>query len=332
MINIEIGCSKLVFAEYVGLLHSGYSLTNKKFVYLREHILSNLQLDSDILDYFMNSVSETCKVNPYWPFGFVLAVISLHIEKESLTSLSDRWLIDVLSGLNQVDQRLFDESTVEWLKQLPRILDRIINMDGFENSWRVFQEHLFEDELEIFKESVYHKIETSLGETQCDEKIIMILNPLQAVQQTDCVKINETIYIIEALPDEKSIIHEYLHHYFEDAFQANTDEIHALSNLLIPINDKMIDYQYAWDDSKESWFRVFEECFMRAGSVWIEHQDNEKVLEIINTYVYEGFVYVEPIVRCFQEKWSQTLSPTKFILMSLEECKQYKHATSFNTT
>ncbi|RXV62319.1 hypothetical protein DWB64_04360 [Fusibacter sp. A1] len=68
---------------------------------------------------------------------------------------------------------------------------------------------------------------------------------------------------------------------------------------------------------------------MRAATIWSEYQETEKAQDIINAYIEEGFVYVEPIIKCFREKWCQIDERNIFVLTTLEECKWYRHASSF---
>lgn len=124
---------------------------------------------------------------------------------------------------------------------------------------------------------------------------------------------------------------ELLHDVFEPGIEAAKHKIAQFSHLLEPVYGQMVKMQYAWDMSPDSWLRVFEENFMRAASIWVEHAPGMPGADSKEdaparahahalTHAQEGFVYVPVMVTMFLKEWHGLDGIGVFMDKVLEVC------------
>lgn len=327
MRNCLINPNKNIFTVFVGLIISGYNLTEES--YFREIIkaIKEINYDEKVVNYFKKSRTETCKVNPYWPRAFLLALAGLFITEESPYKYTDfNKLICYINSLQQINPNEKNEELIDWLRELPIIIDRLQKNIKIQGIWAKYIS-ILNNNVERYRLicnqavlSVKDKIDISDDELP---EIIIIPNPLQAPQATDFASIGNKVYIIKAEPDMDSVIHELLHYILGPRLEECRELINKYVYLLKPVLNDMISYQYAWDYDEDSWNRVFEENFMRAASIWINFYDNKsdagKNAILHKNY---GFIYVPAILEQLFTQWRGLNNFRSFIEGFLQELKR----------
>ncbi len=280
---IKIINSKSVFAVYVGLIHSGYNLSDEISAEFAEEIKS-LQIEHDIINYFQSAKNESCKVNPYWPFAFTITYFAFYNEITQV-HLSSKISEELISKLDNVDKSIFSKDVYKWCADIEPMILKIYNSKQFAHIWNKYITFSNKTRKQLkIKNPFVHKLISKYN-------ITLILNELQASQLTDFVSIKDRIFIISSRVIEADIIHECLHHFFKEKLDLNRKLISENKHLLKPVYSEMANYQYAWNKESESWIRVFEENLMRAVTIALSGYSESYKEQTINMYYNEGFIY-----------------------------------------
>jgi len=320
MVRLEMLASKNVFSIYVGLIQSGYNLTDKRYQSLAQEIKRGLTCQDSLSSYFKKTVRDECKVNPYWPLGFVVTVLGLYLEEKSVDQVSRESILEVVSDLDQIDKRILDDQLIDWLKELPGVIEEIKSSEGFEDLWKKYLDLSHMKGYENLVTEVETVMREFIDDSMLDLNVIVIKNVLQAEELTDCVTFSGKPIIISSHPVKADIIHELLHKIFTDALLNAQSTVDQYKYLLNNVYDKMYDYQYAWDKSLDSWRRVFEENLMRAACLFLAYDDWHSRLV---AYEEEGFIYTRPILEAFQSQWTKDIEIETFIHECLIGCDQF---------
>jgi hypothetical protein len=300
---IKVKLNKGLFAAYIGLINSGYDLTDKNDndvakLYRR---IRKMNYPQSVIDYFANARTNQNKVNPYWPRGYLLssACFFISTKKTSRYETFDD-LTQFVHSLPNIDQKEINDDVLNWLQQLPLFTDTIIGNDGFNDLWKNYRQ------INDARSKNYAKVldsaekainDFSIGSKLNRPEIIFAPNLLQSPYIADHVIKGNKIIIIKTSPDILSIIHEYLHsvislqrEYFEEYVRK-----HDFS--LIADSVKLLSSGYMWNQSKEAKINVLEESFVRGLSIALTAKSSEirQVNDSVNMDVNSGFILV-PLV------------------------------------
>ncbi|MDD4336586.1 MAG: hypothetical protein PHH46_04290 [Firmicutes bacterium] len=165
-------------------------------------------------------------------------------------------------------------------------------------------------------------------------EMIVVPNPLQAPQIADAVGVGERVFLIMAEPESESVVHEMLHHLLVPGLRAAEASIDRAYVLWKPVRDDMIRIGYAWDDSVESWRRVFEENLVRAATIWVGLQSepgagtdgsgrrrgSQKARAMAREQAGFGFLYVPVLLDMLLASWRGMENTDTFICDCLNAC------------
>ncbi len=326
MFRVELRSN--VFRVYAGLIASGYDL----FALLADdpvlRVIDEIRRTAwpeCVTEYFARAKnSMEHGVNPYWPRAAMLLTASFHVNEPEATwtepQLPERLLGSFPAGPEDKAPEI-----LKWLSELPDVWDQMSSGTVYDDMWARYQ-LAAGSRIQGFHRATGHTLDSFVRLTgvspQDLPRVCVVPNPLQAPQVADFVARDGVIYTIVAEPRPSSIVHELLHAVFGPGVQAAKDRAVQFSRLLRPVYRKMVDMQYAWDQSPESWLRVFEENLMRAASIWIEHAAAGLGSGAVRAQAcaQEGFIYVPVMVRLFFEEWKGMEDLDAFIENILWTC------------
>lgn len=327
---------------YVGLTASGYELASLQEEDPMAAVAAraaNLPWPKDLIAYFRQARHEECELNPYWPRAFLLVAAGLR------TSESQDWdwdcsdpddIVRAIRSLpiNPIHR---DNATMDWLMSLPLQFQSISSHPSSSVLWKDYLDAL-SPKLAQYKEAMLRAsraVSTRLGiyERQLPE-MILVPNPLQAPQIADAVAVGGRVFLIIAEPEPESVVHEMLHHLMAPGLKAAEASIDRAYALWKPASDDMIRIGYAWDDSVESWRRVFEENLVRAATIWVGLRSEsgagtdgagrcgeaQKGRIMAREQAGFGFLYVPVLLDMFLASWRGMENTDTFICDCLKAC------------
>ena len=308
--------SKQIFSIYAGLTAAGYDMASPSQLV---SAIRDANWPDDVLTYFGEARTGGCEVNPYWPRAFLLALASLYLPESPPYRYPDPLVVTRhIESLDSVSPDDTDEDTVALILELPEVYDLLQRQPVLEKLWDLHDGSIDLIRCERVVSEAASEVVERMGVAREDlPRIIVIPNPLQAPEQTDFVTLDDSVYLIKAWPDASSCIHEMLHNLLSPALALAGGEIRKSAHLLRPIFDDMVRLAYAWDESQESWQRVFEEHFIRAAEIWVSCQDNSESSKHATMNAELGFHYVPAMVRQFQTCWSGMEKAEGFIGLCL---------------
>ena len=319
MLESVVHPSKQVFTVYVGLTTAGYDIAASP------RLVSAIRATSwpdEVVEYFRQARTGDCRVNPYWPRAFLLALASLYLPESPPYRYPDPLVVTQhIESLDSVSPDEKDEDTVDWIFGLPEVYGLLRAQPVLDMLW-----DLYEGSIDLARwnsavsEAVSLVIERMGIAPEGLPSIIVVPNPLQAPEQTDFITLDGNVYLIKAEPDVSSCIHEMLHHILSPALALAEPRVDAYAYLLAPILQDMLRLAYAWDESAGSWRRVFQEQFIRAAEIWVSYGDDPRLAQRAAVDADEGFRYVPVIVRKFQTDWSGLQTIEDFIADCLRAC------------
>lgn len=320
---------KNIFTIYTGLIASGYNLMDEAMNKSLIESINRIEFERKVTDYFKQAKKTSCKVNPYWPRAFMLTLASFYITDDEKDCSKFQYynfneFIKKLTDLSNINAEEKSGDTITWLRDLPDILGLMKKCGETNVLWNDYIKAL-EKKQRIYDSIIEEAVGSVLKFFNVTEdklpEIKIIPNELQAPQATDFAAVNDTLYIIKAVPDKESIIHEFLHYIFDSELDKNINQINKYMYLLKPVLNDMIKYQYAWDYSEVSWRRVFEESFMRAAAAYVnDFNDYESAERRADSYKNYGFIYVPLILECFESSWNGLDNLNEFIGKCLQKC------------
>lgn len=327
-----------VFAVYTGLIASGYDLLEISAENPVSQVVEDIRKvpwPEKVLTYFKMARKRDAGVNPYWPRAAMLLIASFYVGETGRNPCMTRslWSRKLAEHIHTLPISPRDKSSdiLKWLEGFPGTYALIFDEPAFDGLWRSYKKAM-ETKLPVFADVTEKTISSFLRLTGASENdlpaVCVVPNPLQAPQVADFVTVDGIVYMIIADPRPASIIHELLHNVFEPGLRSAKTTILQYRHLLMPVLGKMIRMQYAWDDGPDSWYRVFEENFMRAASIWVERGgDEERAQADAEFCAQEGFIYVPSILRLLLTKWMGLRSIGFFIKKSLQECEKLLETT-----
>ena len=320
--------SEQVFTVYVGLTASGYDMARPSLgepLYRLIQAIRGTDWPRQVLAYFAKARTATCKVNPYWPRAFLLTVASLYLPESPPHRFTNPELIsEHIEGLEAVSPEDKDAETARWVLELPDAYRALKGSPGIRGLWELYLESMDLCRFEEVAAESASLVKARIGVlSDALPHVVVTPNPLQAPEVTDAVILGDEAFIIEAQPNIGSCVHEMLHHFLAPVVDDTTQEIRQFVRLLGPVRRDMLRLRYAWDDSEESWCRVFEENLMRAAEIWVSCADDPAAIESAAARQASfGFRYVPVLTRHFQSHWSGIDSARDFITQCLHACNE----------
>lgn len=322
-----IATSKRVFTIYVGLIAGGYDLMDTRISHGIPDLVQAIrtaQLPDSVISYFRKASLDKCKVNPYWPNAYLLTVASFHIsESEPYKYRNFSLLLEHINSLDSVSPSDKDILTMQWISELPTAYTAVATNCAFCRLWDMYMDCIDLSRCESIIQDAISATAQLAGLAQSYlPDLAIIPNPLQAPELTDTVTLKDRFYLIKAVPDKSSCVHEILHHVFSPILSSNRELVKAYSDLLKEVYQEMLQLQYAWDESEDSWFRVFEEHLVRAAEIWINYDNDFMGANFTaKQQTSLGFKYIPAITKEFQTQWRGCSNAAQFIARCLDSCR-----------
>jgi hypothetical protein len=305
MIKITLELNKGLFAAYVGLINSGYNLTDKNDndvakLYRR---IRKIDLPRNVIDYFGYARTNPKKVNPYWPRGYLLssACFFMSIKKVPRYQTFDD-LTQFFHSLSNINSEELDIEVINWLSQLPLFIDTIIGNDGFNDLWNNYQR------INDARSGNYTKVIDSaekaindfcIGAKLNRPEIIFAPNLLQSPYIADHVIKGNTVIIIQTYPDVLAIVHEFLHFIIKPFRNCAREFVRKHDFKLVADSTKLLSSGYIWNQSEEAKINVLEESFVRAISIVLtaKSTDFPQIDSYLRSDLEAGFLLVPLIAK-----------------------------------
>lgn len=317
--------SQGVFTVYAGLIASGYDMVRPACDSLQRLInaIRECRWPERATAYFGQARTDACEVNPYWPRAFLLTLAALYLPDSAPCAYPDPSAavrhIESLDAVNPEDR---GRDTMEWVLALPDACHSLRAQPEFERLLSLYREAIDAFEYEGAASEARACIVRRMGVGSDRLPVVTIVpNPLQARELTDVVSIDEETYLISAEPDSSSCVHEMLHDLLKDALRRNRTVVGSFTHLLQPVLAQMLSLRYAWDSSSDSWYRVFEEHFVRTAEIWVTRGDAPvSARRTASTQAGYGFRYAPTLMECFLSRWPGMDRFDEFVLCCLESC------------
>jgi hypothetical protein len=326
MPNYSTFISRQVFGVYAGLTASGYDMARPLPGGSVQQLIKAIRhaaWPAEVTAYFRKARTDVCTVNPYWPGAFLLTLAALYLPESPPYGFRDPNLvsrhIEALDAVSPADK---SQGTIHWVLALPTVYTLLWAHTGVGRLWHLYEQSIDLLECEAVAREAVSLVQKRLGAAS-DELPHMVItpNPLQAPEQTDYATVNGKVYVIEAGPHVTSCAHEMLHHVLSPTLESSRSAISEFKYLLGPIREQMLSLRYAWDNTEESWQRVFAEQFTRAAEVWVIHGDDPESAErAAARHADCGFRYVPAMMRLFRSSWSGIENIDSFVVQCLRAC------------
>jgi len=289
---ISIRVNEYLFMSYVGLVASGYELSDKNDTEILRLVddIRNTNFKDSAVEYFKKARS-TNVINPYWPYGSDISAACFFIKDYNFNTFDDYVAFIKSCGFGGHEGWFWD-----WIKELPDVLRQIKENAGYSRLWKRYQDIIqarlddYNRQIKII-ESVINKF------TNMPYSIEFSPNLLQLPGMADFVKQGDRTVVITTYPTEISILHEFLHPFIS---------VHRgmISTLLSAVNldewvntESMITYGYIWDDSEDSKVHALEECLVRGISIGISNMSNQEKAQYCKWSYDSGFLIVNKILK-----------------------------------
>lgn len=301
--NIESNIG--LFATYVGLTASGYSLADKNDKDIAElyNLIMNINWPQNIVDYFAYARTNRCEVNPYWPRGSILSSACFFISIKHVSRYENfDYFLQFERSVGNIDKEELNDEVISWLKKLPSFIDSVMKNRAFNELWNNYQ-RIISIRTKSYTE-VLEKAYTAINNFCTDSQLIspnIVFSPnlLQSPYIADFVTKGNTMIIIKTTPDVLSILHEFLHSVIKPMRDCFKVYIRKYDFDLMADITKMKSYGYMMDDSEESMINVLEESFVRGLSIAITALSSsfKQIDEYIRWDLDSGFKLVPTITE-----------------------------------
>lgn len=289
---MSISINEYLFMSYVGLVASGYELTDKNDTEIMSLVddIRNTSFKDSAVEYFKKARS-TNVINPYWPYGSCVSSASFFIKNYGFNTFDDYAAFIKSCGSGDIEDWFWD-----WIKELPDVLRLISENPGYSKLWKRYQD-IIQARLNDYNRQI-NAIESVVSKfTKMPYSIEFSPNLLQLPGMADFVKQGDRTVVITTYPTEIATLHEFLHP-FVSAHR------HTISALLSKVNidncvntESMITYGYMWDDSEDSKIHALEECFVRGVSIGISNMSREEKAQYCKWSCDSGFLFVSEILK-----------------------------------
>lgn len=289
---ISIRVNEYLFMSYVGLVASGYELTDKNATEIMSLVddIKNTGFKDSAIEYFKKARS-TNAINPYWPYGSDISAASFFIKDFTFSNFDDYTAFIKSAGFDGHDNWFWD-----WIKELPDVLSQIKDSPEYSRLWKRYQD-IIKTRLNHYNRQI-KAIESVVNKfTNMPYSIEFSPNLLQSPGMADFVKQGDRTVVITTYPTEIAILHEFLHSFI--AAHRN-----VLVNFLQKINldrciniESMKTYGYMWDDSEDAKVHALEECFVRGISIGNSNMSKQEKAQYCKWSCDSGFLFVSEILK-----------------------------------
>jgi len=292
---ISIRVNEYLFMSYVGLVASGYELSDKNDTEIMRLVddIRNTSFKDSAVEYFKKARS-TNVINPYWPYGSDISTACFFIKGYKFNTFDDYVAFIKNCGFGGHEGWFWD-----WIKKLPDVLREIKENPGYWRLWKRYQD-IIQARLDDYNRQIKN-IESVVNKfTKMPYSIEFSPNLIQSPGMADFVKQGDRTVVITTYPIEISILHEFLHPFI--AARRN-----MIASLLPKVNldkcfnkEKMITYGYKWDDSVESKIHALEECFVRGISIGISNMSRQEKAQYCKWSCDSGFLFVSEVLKAIE--------------------------------
>lgn len=293
--SIKMQLTEPIFLTSIGLIASGYDLYNKNRLDIVEiiDVIKKEYVDLEVINYFKESRTDTCSVNPYWPRGSAICAASLFLTPDySNIDLEAYLSFERQSNSSALWQ---DNEFIQWVKLLPHYLRLIKQHSKTEEIIRLIKKCIGKYEEEFCAE--LNKANKILEEFKADTKceVVYMPNLLQADQCTDYIKVKNILYVVATKPRFSSIVHEYLHLCMEPHRELMAEGYKAYEGKELFLKEKLSALGYLWDDGFNSHLRCLEEGFVRGLTILISECNEKEKRNELEELKNEGFLIADKL-------------------------------------
>jgi len=292
---ISISVNEYLFMSYVGLVASGYELTDKNDTEIMGLVdeIKNTSFKDNAIEYFKKARS-TNEINPYWPYGSDISATSFFIKDYEFNTFDDYVAFIKSCGFGGHEDWFWD-----WIKELPNVLRQIQGSPAYLRLWGKYQS-IIQNRIKDYNRQV-KVIENVINKfTVMPYNIEFSPNLLQLPGMADFVKQGDRTIVITTYPTEIAILHEFLHP-FISAHRNIISALLPIANLDKCINtESMITYGYMWDNSEDSKIHALEECFVRGISIGISSMSKQEKTQYCKWSCDSGFLFVREILKVME--------------------------------
>ncbi|NLC68202.1 MAG: hypothetical protein GX754_05345 [Clostridiaceae bacterium] len=289
---ISIGVNEYLVMSYVGLVASGYELSDKNDTEIMSLVddIRNTSFKDSAVEYFKKARS-TNVINPYWPYGSDISAACFFIKDYEFNTFNDYAAFIKSCGFGGHEDWFWD-----WIKGLPGVLKQIKENPGYSKLWKRYQD-IIQARLNDYNRQI-RIIESAIKKfTNMPYSIEFSPNLLQSPSMADFVKQGDRTVVITTYPTEISILHEFLHPFI-------TAHRNIIVSLLPKVNPdkcfnagRMITYGYMWDDSEDSKIHALEECFVRGITIGLSSMSKQEKSQYCKWSCDSGFLFVREVLK-----------------------------------
>jgi len=292
---ISIRVNEYLFMSYVGLVASGYELTDKNDTEIMGLVddVKNTSFRDNTIEYF-NKARSVNVINPYWSYGSDISAGSCFIKDFSFSNFDDYIVFIKSAGFDGRDNWFWD-----WIKELPNVLRQIKESSEYSRLWKRYQ-NIIQTRLNDYNRQI-KVIESVVNKfTNMPYSIEFSPNLLQMPGMADFVKQGDRTIVISTYPTEIAILHEFLHP-FISVHRNIISVLLPIANLDKCINtESMITYGYMWNDSEDAKIHALEECFVRGISIGISNMSKQEKAQYCKWSCDSGFLFTSEIINAIE--------------------------------
>jgi len=292
---ISIRINEYLFMSYVGLVASGYELTDKNDTEVMSLVddIKKTSFNDNTIKYFKKARSTNI-VNPYWPYGSCISAASFFIKDNDFNSFDD-----YVSFIKSCGFGGHEEWFWGWIKELPNVLRQIQESLAYLRLWKKYQ-NIIQNRIKDYNRQV-KVIENVINKfTVMPYNIEFSPNLLQLPGMADFVKQGDRTIVITTYPTEIAILHEFLHP-FVSAHRNIISTLLPLIGIDKCFNtESMITYGYMWDNSEDAKVHALEECFVRGISIGISSMSKQEKAQYCKWNCDSGFLLTSEIVNAIE--------------------------------
>ena len=299
----NIFINKQLFAAYLGMIVSGYSLMDTQDSLVRDICarLSEIDFGKQVHEYFSYAKTNQTAVNPWYPRGSDMAVACFFSDQSEL-----------LSFLRFCDSpSIEDPDFIAWISQLPSVLNKIFSHEKFEAIWDMYRTEL-QNRYKALPLGI-SKLQEQLNHLPFgkDIRILFAPNLLQAKYLADYALAGNTLYIISGNYIVTAVKHEYLHVVLHEYRPIILDILrhHSIDEFVVP--GKMLSLGYMRDSSPESKAHALEDCIVRALCGVLDSDVDQKTYVRMNQD--NGFISVPNMIHNLQSLSLYEMTPEEII-------------------
>lgn len=288
---ISTGINENLFASYVGLIASGYELTDKNDSALVE-LVNTIRItdwNESAIVYFKKARFGNLKVNPYWPRGSAISVACFFLKDDG-----DIDFPGYRSFIESCGYQAYGDDFWDWIAELPHHIKQVMQTLQYQKLWSDYRK-IVRSRLPRFQSASRQITKTIETFSEKPQEIVFSPNLLQAPGMADFVRLGDKIVVIANEPAGITLLHEFLHPFvdkYHDTIRAYLADL-DICKCVDPC--KMQACGYSWDDSDDAMVHALEECFVRGLSLALTDMSIADRERYVKWNVESGFLLVEKV-------------------------------------